>query len=193
LLSQNLPVGFQARRIDRACGNGENFWDQSVDVYVASAERPDGVDVPFARHHMMSERHDVALEKEEHMTDVRILVINLAKHSFQICATAAGGAVLFNRMVSRAKLETALRDQPSVDAPSNASNGLLFFVCPPWQASGPTRPLLTRVLAALSPLAKSFIADAVALRHDARRLGGPSDLSSHRGGRSCLAMDLHHH
>ena len=45
------------------------------------------------------------------MTEVHILAIDLAKRSFQVCATARGGAVLFNRMVSRAKLETVLREQ----------------------------------------------------------------------------------
>jgi len=60
---------------------------------------------------MMPDRRAAALEMEEHMTDVHILAIDLAKRSFQVCATAAGGAVLFNRMVSRAKLETVLREQ----------------------------------------------------------------------------------
>lgn len=60
---------------------------------------------------MMPDRRDAALEMEEHMTDVHILANDLAKRSFQVCATAAGGAVLFNRMVSRAKLETVLREQ----------------------------------------------------------------------------------
>ena len=41
---------------------------------------------------MMPDRRNVALEKEEHMTDVYILAIDLAKRSFQICATAPGGA-----------------------------------------------------------------------------------------------------
>jgi len=41
---------------------------------------------------MMPDRRDVALEKEENMTDVHILAIDLAKRSFQVCATAAGGA-----------------------------------------------------------------------------------------------------
>lgn len=45
------------------------------------------------------------------MTDVYILAIDLAKRSFQVCATAPGGAVLFNRMVSRVKLEAMLREQ----------------------------------------------------------------------------------
>ena len=45
------------------------------------------------------------------MTDVHILAIDLAKRSFQICATAPGGAVLFNRTVSRTKLEAHLREQ----------------------------------------------------------------------------------
>jgi hypothetical protein len=39
------------------------------------------------------------------MSDTYILAIDLAKRSFQVCATTPGGAVLFNRMVSRAKLE----------------------------------------------------------------------------------------
>jgi hypothetical protein len=48
------------------------------------------------------------------MTDVHILAIDLAKRvkrSFQICAALPGGAVLFNRTLSRAKLEAHLREQ----------------------------------------------------------------------------------
>ncbi|MDK2757447.1 MAG: hypothetical protein KYX66_11975 [Blastomonas fulva] len=45
------------------------------------------------------------------MTDIHILAIDLAKHSFQVCDTALGRVVLFNRLVSRAKLETILREQ----------------------------------------------------------------------------------
>jgi len=41
---------------------------------------------------MMPDRHDIALEKEERMTDVHIFAIDLAKRSFQACATAPGGA-----------------------------------------------------------------------------------------------------
>jgi len=44
------------------------------------------------------------------MTAVHILATDFATRSFQIGKTAAGGTVLFNRMVSRAKLETALRE-----------------------------------------------------------------------------------
>ena len=40
-----------------------------------------------------------------------MLTIDLAKRSFQICATALRRPVLFNRIVSRAKLETVLREQ----------------------------------------------------------------------------------
>ena len=43
------------------------------------------------------------------MTDVHILAIDLAKRSFQVCATELRGAVPFNQAVSRAKLEAALR------------------------------------------------------------------------------------
>ena len=47
------------------------------------------------------------------MTDVYILAIDLAKRSFQVCGTDRGGAVLFNRMISRTKLEQLLRSQIS--------------------------------------------------------------------------------
>ncbi|TPG21831.1 hypothetical protein EAH87_05220 [Sphingomonas koreensis] len=40
---------------------------------------------------MMSDQRAAALEMEEQMTDVHILAIDLAKRSFQVCATAAGG------------------------------------------------------------------------------------------------------
>ncbi len=46
------------------------------------------------------------------MTEVHMLSIDLAKRSFQVCATDVGGAVLFNRMVSRSKLEQLLATQP---------------------------------------------------------------------------------
>ena len=45
------------------------------------------------------------------MSEVHILAIDLAKRSFQVCATAPGGAVLFNRTVSRARLEKILSEQ----------------------------------------------------------------------------------
>jgi transposase len=45
------------------------------------------------------------------MTDVYILAIDLSKRSFQVCATARGGAVIFNWMVLRAKFEAILREQ----------------------------------------------------------------------------------
>ena len=41
---------------------------------------------------MMPDRRDIAPEKEEQMTDIHILAIDLAKRSFQVCATAPGGA-----------------------------------------------------------------------------------------------------
>jgi len=45
------------------------------------------------------------------MSDVYILAIDLAKRSFQVCATGRGGAVLYNRVISRAKLEHLLEAQ----------------------------------------------------------------------------------
>jgi transposase len=45
------------------------------------------------------------------MSDVHVLAIDLAKRSFQVCATDRGGAVLFNRTVSRAKLMQMLSSQ----------------------------------------------------------------------------------
>ncbi len=46
------------------------------------------------------------------MTQVHILAIDLAKRSFQICATDRGGAVLFNRVLLRTKLRVFLSAQP---------------------------------------------------------------------------------
>lgn len=43
--------------------------------------------------------------------EARSKAIDLAKRSFQVCATARGGSVLFNRTVSRAKLMQMLRSQ----------------------------------------------------------------------------------
>ena len=46
------------------------------------------------------------------MADIHMLAIGLAKRSFQVCATDRGGSVLYNRTISRAKLETLLKEQP---------------------------------------------------------------------------------
>ena len=45
------------------------------------------------------------------MTQVHILSIDLAKRSFQVCATDGGGAVLFNRVLSRARSQQLLSEQ----------------------------------------------------------------------------------
>ena len=45
------------------------------------------------------------------MTAVHILAIDLAKRSFQVCGTDRGGAVLFNRVLSRARLQQFLSEQ----------------------------------------------------------------------------------
>lgn len=45
------------------------------------------------------------------MADISILAIDLAKRSFQVCAADRGGAVLFNRVVSRAKLQKLLSER----------------------------------------------------------------------------------
>lgn len=39
------------------------------------------------------------------MSDIYILAIEFAKRSFQVCATDCDGSVLYNRLMSRAKLE----------------------------------------------------------------------------------------
>ena len=46
------------------------------------------------------------------MSDVHVLAIDLAKRSFQVCATDRGGAVLFNRTLSRTKLTQLMQAQP---------------------------------------------------------------------------------
>ena len=53
----------------------------------------------------------VALTEERQMTQVHILAIDLAKRSFQVCGTDRGGAVLFNRVLSRARLQQFLGEQ----------------------------------------------------------------------------------
>ena len=45
------------------------------------------------------------------MTAVYILAIDLAKRSFQVCATDRGVAVLFNRVLPRARLQQLLKEQ----------------------------------------------------------------------------------
>lgn len=58
---------------------------------------------------MVPDGYDIALEKDEHMTDVHILAIDLSKRSLQVCEIAEGQAVLFIRIASCTKLETVLR------------------------------------------------------------------------------------
>jgi transposase len=45
------------------------------------------------------------------MSDAHILAIDLAKRSFQVCATDRTESVLYNRTISRAKLELLLKEQ----------------------------------------------------------------------------------
>jgi len=45
------------------------------------------------------------------MADVYMLAIDLAKRSFQVCATDRAGSVLYNRTISRSKLEVLLKEQ----------------------------------------------------------------------------------
>ena len=47
------------------------------------------------------------------MTDISILAIDLAKHSFQVCATTAEGVVIYNRKYTRGKLKQLLTEHPT--------------------------------------------------------------------------------
>ncbi|WP_068081715.1 IS110 family RNA-guided transposase [Novosphingobium rosa] len=47
------------------------------------------------------------------MADAYMLAIDLAKRSFQVCATDRAGSVLYNRAMSRAKLEVLLKERPA--------------------------------------------------------------------------------
>lgn len=47
------------------------------------------------------------------MTDIRVLAIDLAKGSFQVCAVGLGGVVLSNRAMSRTRLAALLASQPA--------------------------------------------------------------------------------
>ena len=66
---------------------------------------------PSAGVGMMLHRAMVALTEGRQMTQVHILAINLAKRSFQVCGTDRGGAALFNRHLSRARLQQLLNEQ----------------------------------------------------------------------------------
>ena len=46
------------------------------------------------------------------MSEISILAIDLAKHSFQVCATTAEGVIVFNRKYSRGKLSQLLSEHP---------------------------------------------------------------------------------
>jgi len=46
------------------------------------------------------------------MANAHMLSIDLAKRSFQVCATDRAGSVLYNRTISRPKLEALLKKQP---------------------------------------------------------------------------------
>ena len=46
-------------------------------------------------------------------TRISVLAIDLAKGSFQVCAVGPDGAVLYNRVLSRARLVTLLAEQPA--------------------------------------------------------------------------------
>ena len=76
----------------------------------------DGVDAPSHNGITMCQTGFVGSQfkrKEASMTDVSILAIDLAKHSFQVCATTAEGVVKFNRKYSRGKLSQLLAEHPS--------------------------------------------------------------------------------
>jgi transposase len=49
--------------------------------------------------------------KKEPMADTYILATDLAKRSFQVCATDRAGSVLYNRTMSQAKLEQLLCEE----------------------------------------------------------------------------------
>lgn len=46
-------------------------------------------------------------------TPISMLAIDLAKGSFQVCAIGSDGAVLYNRVLSRTRLEALLSEQKS--------------------------------------------------------------------------------
>ncbi len=75
----------------------------------------DGVDAPSRRGIAMCQTGFVRSQfkrKEASMSEISILAIDLAKHSFQVCATTAEGVVVFNRKYTRGKLEQLLTEHP---------------------------------------------------------------------------------
>jgi len=66
---------------------------------------------PFIGHRMMLSSAMAAHEGGS-MANAHVLSIDLAKRSFQVCATDRAGSVLYNRTISRSKLEALLKAQP---------------------------------------------------------------------------------
>ena len=52
------------------------------------------------------------MKEDGRMLGVYVLAVDLAKRIFWLCGADRGGAVLFNRTVSRSKLKQILRAQP---------------------------------------------------------------------------------
>lgn len=85
------------------------------------------MDASFARRRMMPTAPVWrSMSKEETMSDVHILAIDLAKRSFQVCGTDRGGAVLFSRTLSRGKLMQMLDAQE----PCKRGSDRTFFARP---------------------------------------------------------------
>ena len=64
------------------------------------------------------------------MSDIHVLAIDLAKRSFEVCATDRGGAVLFNRTVSRPKLMQMLSSRAPCIVDTTASRLEKFRILP---------------------------------------------------------------
>jgi hypothetical protein len=54
----------------------------------------------------------MAAPGKEHMANAHMLPIDLAQRSFQVCALGQAGTVLYNRTISRSKVETLLKEHP---------------------------------------------------------------------------------
>lgn len=73
-----------------------------------------GLDGPLRAASYDAIRAGVALSREDPMSDLHNLAIDLAKRSFPVCGTDRGGAVLFNHTLWGAKLPGALAFCPRI-------------------------------------------------------------------------------
>lgn len=103
------------------------------------------------------------------MADAYMLAIDLAKRSFQVCATDRAGSVLYNRAMSRAKLEALLKEHPSCIMPMEACATSHFWGRQAQKAGHEARLISPIYVKPFVKRQKNDASDAAAIGEAARR------------------------